>query len=78
VGSGERQVGSSERERRLRAAAHVAWLITEAFNTRTAQAWMQGTDPMLNDRSPAWVLRHATDETDRAAVLASARRFVVQ
>jgi hypothetical protein len=53
VGSGERQVGSSERERRLRAAAHVAWLITEAFNTRTAQAWMQGTDPMLNDRSPA-------------------------
>jgi hypothetical protein len=62
----------------LRAAAHVAWLITEAFNTRTAQAWMQGTDPMLNDRSPAWVLRHATDETDRAAVLASARRLVVQ
>ena len=75
---GEREVGSSEREQRLRAAAHVARLITETFDARTAQAWMQGMDPMLDDRSPAWVLRHATDETDRAAVLASARRFVVQ
>ncbi len=75
---GERQVGSTEREQRLRAAAHVTRLITEAFDARTAQAWMQGMDPMLDDRSPAWVLRHATDEAERATVLASARRFVVQ
>lgn len=63
---------------RLRAAAHVTRLIAETFDARTAQAWMQGMDPMLEDRSPAWVLRHTTDEADRAAVLASARRFVVQ
>jgi uncharacterized protein (DUF2384 family) len=75
---GEREVGSTEREQRLRATAHVARLITETFDTRTAQAWLQGMDPMLDDRSPAWVLRHATDDTDRAAVLASARRFVFQ
>lgn len=53
-------------------------MIAGSFDARTAQAWMQGMDPMLDDRSPAWVLRHATDEIDRAAVLASARRFVVQ
>ena len=75
---GEREVGSTAREQRLRAAAHVTRLIAETFDERTAQAWMQGMDPMLDDRSPAWVLRHATDEADRAAVLASARRFVVQ
>ena len=75
---GERELGSSEREQRLRAAAHVTRLISETFDDRTAQAWMQGMDPMLDDRSPAWVLRHATDETERTAVLASARRFVVQ
>jgi len=39
---------------------------------------MQGMDPILDDHCPAWVLRHATDDTERAAVLASARRFVVQ
>ena len=72
------EVGSTEREQRLRAAAHVTRLITETFDARTAQAWMQGMDPMLGDRSPAWVLRHATGETERAAVLASACRFVVQ
>ncbi len=35
-------------------------------------------DPMLDDRSPAWVLRHASEDAERAAVLASARRFIVQ
>lgn len=75
---GERDIGSTQREQRLRAAAHVTRLITGTFDAHTTQTWMQGMDPMLDDRSPAWVLRHATDEADRAAVLASARRFVVQ
>jgi hypothetical protein len=39
---------------------------------------MQGMDPMLDDRSPACVPRHATDATGRTTVLGSARRFVVQ
>jgi len=75
---GEREVSSTEPEQRLRAATHVTQLITETFDGRTAQAWVQGMDPMLDDPSPAWVLRHVTDEAQRAAVLASARRFVVQ
>jgi hypothetical protein len=75
---GEREVGSNEREQRLRAAAHVTRLISEAFDTAAAQAWMQGMDPMLDDPSPAWVLRNATDDAERVAVLASARRFIVQ
>lgn len=74
----EREIGSTKREQRLRAAAHVTRLITETFDARTAQAWMQGMDPMLDDRSPAWVLRHASEDAERAAVLASARRFIVQ
>ena len=75
---GEREVGSNEREQRLRATAHVARLISEAYDAAAAQAWMQGMDPMLDDRSPAWVLRHASDDAERIAVLASARRFIVQ
>lgn len=75
---GQPEIGSTEREQRLRAVAHVSRLIAETFDARTVQAWMQGMDPMLDDRSPAWVLRHATDGTERAAVLASARRFIVQ
>jgi hypothetical protein len=33
---------------------------------------------MLDDRSPAWMLRQATDATERTTVLGSACRFVVQ
>jgi hypothetical protein len=75
---GEREIGSAEREHRLRAAAHVTRLIAETFDPGTAQAWMQGMDPMLDGRSPAWLLRHTADDAERADVLASARRFVVQ
>ena len=37
-------------------------LVAGSFDARTAQAWMQGMNPMLDDRSPAWVLRQRADE----------------
>jgi len=39
----------------------------------TAPVWMQGMDPRLDKRRAAWVVRHASQEAERAAVSASAR-----
>jgi hypothetical protein len=40
-------------------------LTTETFDARTVRAWMQGMDPTLDDHSPTWVLRHATDDPEK-------------
>jgi hypothetical protein len=69
---------SAEVERRLRDTAQVTHLIASTFDAHTAQAWMQGLDPMLDDRSPAWTLRSSVGDDDRRAVVASARRFAIR
>jgi hypothetical protein len=56
----------------------VARIVEAAFDAATVQSWIQGMDPMLDDQSPLWVLRHADDEDDLRRVLQSAQRFVVQ
>lgn len=63
-------------EHRLRLAFQVAGLIAEAKNSPTiVQAWFQGANPQLEDRSPARVLREGpTDEISRQ-VLSAARAF---
>ena len=68
---------SAEVEVRLRDALHATLVVETAYDTKTAQAWMQGIDPLLDDRSPAWALREGDPEL-RRAVIASARRFAVQ
>ncbi|MFP5308810.1 MAG: hypothetical protein ACLGIR_04435 [Actinomycetes bacterium] len=69
---------SSATQARLRAAAQVSRIVEATFDAQTVQSWIQGMDPMLDDQSPLWVLRHAEDEDDLRRVLQSARRFVVQ
>jgi len=69
---------SAATQARLRAAAQVAKIVESTFDAPTVQSWIQGMDPMLNDQSPLWLLRHAEDEDDLRRVLLSARRFVVQ
>jgi hypothetical protein len=69
---------SAATQARLRAAAQVAKIVETTFDAPTVQSWIQGMDPMLDDQSPLWLLRHAEDEDDLRRVLLSARRFVVQ
>lgn len=69
---------SAATQARLRAAAQIAKIVETTFDAQTVQSWIQGMDPMLDDQSPLWLLRHAEDEDDLRRVLQSARRFVVQ
>ena len=48
---------SEETQQRLRVALQVALTIASAESARIAQAWFQGLNPQLEDRSPARLLR---------------------
>lgn len=75
--SGDREIGSQATRTRLGCAYRAASVIGDAGDSdRTVQAWFQGMNPMLEDRSPARVLNEADPDGDDAAqVLAAARQF---
>jgi len=64
-------------EPRLRLALWIASLIAERDNEHVAQAWFQGLNPQLDDRSPARLLRDGDPDEIGPEVLAAARTFVV-
>jgi hypothetical protein len=68
---------SKDEQQRLRLALQVALLITEADDKEIAQAWFQGMNPQLEDRSPARMLRDADLNEAGPAVIAAARAFLV-
>ena len=61
---------------RLRLALQIALLIARYDNARVAQAWFQGLNPQLDDRSPARLLREGELEEVGPLVLSAARAFV--
>ena len=62
---------------RIRLALQVANLIASHDNERVAQAWFQGLNPQLDDRSPATLLREDDVEKVGPQIMAAARAFVV-
>ncbi len=62
---------------RLRVALQVASMLAAAEGPRTAQAWMQGLNPQLEDRSPARLLREGELQEVGPAVIGAARAFLV-
>jgi hypothetical protein len=60
---------------RLRLAYQAAKLVADADSAAIAQAWMQGLNPLLDDRSPAMTLREDEPEEAGPQVLAAARQF---
>ncbi len=68
---------SEDEQQRLRLALQVALLITEADDYEIAQAWFQGMNPQLDDRSPARMLRDGALDEAGADVIAAARAFLV-
>jgi hypothetical protein len=68
---------STEVQQRLRLALQVALPIADADSNEIAQAWFQGLNPQLDDRSPARMLRDGDFEEAGPAVVAAARAFLV-
>jgi hypothetical protein len=72
---GERSVGNPDDELRLRTALQVAKVISSRDTAAVAQAWFQGLNPQLDDRSPARLLREGDVENAGRSVLVAARSF---
>lgn len=64
-------------QQRLRHALVVAMTIAEADGPQITQAWFQGLNPQLDDRSPARLLREGELDDVGPAVTAAARAFLV-
>lgn len=72
---GTRSVQDKTDERRLRLAYQVATLIAERDSAGVVQAWFQGLNPQLEDRSPARLLREGDLDEVGPLVLSAARAF---
>jgi hypothetical protein len=72
---GSRTVQNPSDERRLRLAYQIARLIGEKDSPGVVQAWFQGLNPQLDDRSPARLLREGDVDEVGPLVLAAARAF---
>jgi hypothetical protein len=74
---GTREVKSASVEERLRFALQVALLLAEHDSPKVVQAWFQGLNPHLEDRSPARLLREGELVEVGPAVLGAARAFLI-
>jgi hypothetical protein len=68
---------SAETQKRLRVALQIALTIARFESQPIAQAWFQGLNPQLDDRSPARLLREGEIDEVGPAVIAAARAFLV-
>jgi len=62
---------------RIRLALQVARLIIGRDSPQVAQAWFQGLNPKLGDRSPARLLREGDIDEVGPEILTAARAFVI-
>jgi hypothetical protein len=72
---GTRSIGNPVDVDRLRVAYRAAAVITARDSKEVAQAWFQGLNPLLDDRSPARILRDGDLEEVGPQVLTAARQF---
>ena len=72
---GDRGVQDRADEQRLRLAHQVASLIAQKDTPAVVQAWFQGLNPQLDDRSPARLLREGDLDDAGPQVLTAARAF---
>ncbi len=61
-------------ERRLREGYKVVRMLVEAYDAKTARAWLFGTNSRLDDEAPIEVLGAATETSELAAVVRAARQ----
>jgi hypothetical protein len=68
----------AETVRRLRDAFVIAKMLAQSDPPSVVQAWFQGLNPLLDDRSPARLLREGDPDDVGPQVLAAARAFLAQ
>lgn len=61
-------------ERRLREGYKVVRMLVDAYDDKTARAWLFGTNTRLDDRTPIEVLGAATETAQFTAVIRAARQ----
>jgi hypothetical protein len=61
-------------ERRLREGYKVVRMLADAYDAKTARAWLFGTNSRLDDRAPIEVLGEATATADFTSVVRAARQ----
>lgn len=72
---GQRRIKDPHVVARLRVALQAACTVADAESAGVAQAWMQGLNPLLDDQSPAWLLREGDLNAEGPRVIAAARQF---
>jgi hypothetical protein len=72
------RVPDAATQRRLRDAFLIAKTLARAEPPAVLQAWFQGLNPMLDDRSPARLLREGDLDEIGPQVLVAARTFLAQ
>lgn len=73
--AGTREIRDPDVADRLRLVYHVVHLLVSRDSDAVAQAWLQGLNPKLDDRSPARLLRDGDLAEVGPQVLAAARAF---
>jgi hypothetical protein len=73
--SGRRRIRDQQVVARLRLVYQAVQLIVQHDSAAVAQAWLQGLNPKLGDRSPARLLRDGDLAEVGPRVLAAARAF---
>jgi hypothetical protein len=73
---GDRTPGDDVQQR-LRFALRIALPIANADSPAIAQAWFQGLNPQLDDRSPARLLRDGALDEVGPAIVAAERAFLI-
>lgn len=68
---------AAEVQQRLRVALQIALTIAASESAQVAQAWFQGLNPQLDDRSPARLLREGDVNEVGPLVITAARAFLV-
>jgi uncharacterized protein (DUF2384 family) len=61
-------------DRRLREGYKVVRMLVDAYDDKTARAWLFGTNTRLDDRAPVEVLGEADSTADFASVVQAARQ----
>lgn len=64
---------SAEVQQRLHVARQAALTLADAESPQIAQAWFQGLNPQLDDRSPARLIREGAIDEVGPSVIAAAR-----
>jgi hypothetical protein len=62
----------------LRFALQLAGMVAAKDDPTVVRAWFQGTNPALNDRSPALLLRNKRLEEIQGPLMAAARSFALR